>query len=99
VEEVTLGTCTCNAGHLSVTSDPWTDPTGCWTDMIINNNGPPQNVGPCSDTTYQIAYCGPTREKVKQCSYNHAQIITVTSAFSPGFVITSSAGASVICEY
>lgn len=65
----------------------------------MNHNGPPQDVGPCSDRTYQYAYYGPTREKVKNCLSYHVQVITVSSGTSPGIVTTSSAGATVMCEY
>lgn len=99
LEHVTSGTRTCTSGEIEQTTDPVQAPTGCLIDEIINPNGPPQNVGPCSDTTYQTVCCGPTREKVYCCSYSNTQVITVSSGSSPGTVTTSSAGASVECSY
>jgi hypothetical protein len=68
-------------------------------DEIVNTNGPPNEVGPCSDTTYQTVCCGPTKEKVTCCFYDNTQVITVSSGSSPGTVTTSSAGAPVQCNY
>jgi hypothetical protein len=98
-ESVTWGAHTCSSGGIGQTSDPFPSIDGCVIDQITNSNGPPQDVGPCSDTTYQTVYCGPTKATVEQCSYNNTQVITVSSGSSPGTVTTSSAGASVHCGY
>lgn len=99
VEHVTSGTCTCSAGPIEYTKDPTQSSSGCLLDEIVNTNGPPTSVGPCSDTTYQTVCCGPTVEKVFCCSYSNTQVISVSSGSSPGTVTTSSAGTSVKCNY
>lgn len=100
VEHVSAGTCTCTSGcEIGQTGDPVQRPEGYILDVIMNTNGPPTAVGPCSDTTYQTIYCGPTLQKVYCCSYENTQVISVSSGSSPGTVTTSSAGKSVECSY
>jgi hypothetical protein len=99
-EKVSWGAATCSSGGtITQTTDAFLSPNGCMTDTRTNGNGPPQNVGPCSDTTNQTIYCGPTYDTNEQCSFNNTQIITVSSGSSPGTVTTSSAGAAVSCSY
>jgi hypothetical protein len=92
----------CQTGTINQTLNPIQSATGCVTDQITNGNGPPGNVAPCSHTTNQTVYAGPTSARVTLCSYSNTQVITVTSNPNPppnGTVTTSSAGASVSCTY
>ena len=68
----------CSPGKISQTSDPIQVADGCLTDQIFNLNGPPQNVAPCTDTTYQTVFAGPTKAEVGKCKYSNTQIIEVT---------------------
>jgi hypothetical protein len=47
-------------------------------DEIINFNGPPPRVAPCTHRTRQIVEAGPTRDTIGECTYQHEQLIEVT---------------------
>lgn len=91
----------CQPGDISQTSDPGQSPLdNCIEDKIFDNNGPPSKVAPCTDTTYQTVFAGPTKDTVEQCKYNHEQVIKVTKPSDKGGkVITTTQGASDECEW
>ena len=73
-----------------------------WTvrDEILNSNGPPSDRAPCTDTTLQTAFIGPTKEDVVRCQYQNTQEIKVVSTNSKsGKVITTSNGKSIECDW
>jgi len=96
----------CQPGTIDQTSTPGQSPktpSNCIDDLIFNGNGPPASVAPCTDTTFQTVFAGPTQATVEQCKYHNTQIIQVTqtpgSNPPSGEVITSSAGVSTKCSW
>jgi hypothetical protein len=92
----------CQEGEIDQTTDPIQSSSGCVTDLIFNNNGPPEDVAPCTDTTFQTVFAGPTEAEVEKCQYKNTQVIKVTknSKTPPsGKVITSSAKKSTECKW
>ena len=70
----------CSTDSLDQSTQPGVSSTkdNCFRDEIINQNGPPSKVAPCTDRTLQTAFVGPTRDSVEQCKYSHEQLIKVT---------------------
>jgi hypothetical protein len=93
----------CQSGNIDQTSTPFQSQNPCVADKIFDNNGPPKKVAPCTDTTFQTVFIGPTKDKVEQCQYKHTQVITVTvtkdSNPKSGKVITNAGGASTECAW
>jgi hypothetical protein len=97
----------CQPGNINQTSKAgqYADAAGCLTDDISDRNGPPANVAPCTDTTFQTVFAGPTKATVEQCQYKHTQVITVTETAGSkprsGKVTTEadSGGASTFCNW
>jgi hypothetical protein len=78
----------------------------CGTDHISNHNGPPSRVAPCTDTTFQTIFAGPTEAEVEKCKYQNSQVIDVTvtkrdsnNKPTAGKVIPTSAKRSTDCEW
>ncbi|MCP4218517.1 MAG: DUF4157 domain-containing protein [bacterium] len=93
----------CQPGNINQTTQPIQSSTGCVVDRIFNNNGPPANVAPCDDTTFQTVFAGPTKADVEKCQYKNTQVIkvSVTKGSNPksGKVKTTSAGVSTECDW
>jgi hypothetical protein len=92
----------CQPGTINQTSNPFQSPLDdCVEDAIFDNNGPPSNVAPCTDTTFQTVFIGPTKADVEQCPYKNTQVIKVTAAKDKksGKVITTSAGVATDCAW
>jgi hypothetical protein len=91
----------CQPGTIKQTTNPIQSVSGCVTDAIFDRNGPPSKVAPCTDTTFQVVFAGPTKAEVEKCQYKNTQIIEVTAAKDKksGKVITSSTGVSTECTW
>jgi hypothetical protein len=91
----------CQPGNIDQTTNPFQSASGCVKDDIFDNNGPPSKVAPCTDTTFQTVFAGPTKADVEKCQYKNTQVITVTAAKDgkSGKVKTSSAGVSTECDW
>lgn len=93
----------CQKGNIDQTTDPFQSSTGCIMDEIFNFNGPPAKVAPCTHTTEQTVFAGPTKSAVEQGKYFNTQIIevTVTKGSCPksGKVETTSTGVSTDCNW
>jgi hypothetical protein len=93
----------CQGGSITQTSTPFQSRNGCVGDQIFDFNGPPGNVAPCSDTTFQTVFTGPTQATVEQCQYQNTQVIDVTrtAGSNPpsGKVTTTSGGVSTDCDW
>jgi len=93
----------CQPGNINQTTTPFQSQNPCIADRIFDNNGPPKDVAPCDDTTFQTVFIGPTKDKVEQCQYQHTQVInvTVTKGSNPksGKVITNAGGTPAECAW
>ena len=90
----------CQPGPIDQSPDP--QQMANWTvrDEILNSNGPPSDRAPCTDTTLQTAFIGPTKEDVERCQYQNTQEISVVSTTpKSGKVITTSNGESIECPW
>ena len=107
-ENVVGGPGNCQGGAIDQTTNPFQSVNSCVGDEVLNNNGPAGNVAPCTDTTYQAIFTGPTQPQVNDCSFANTQLITVTdgtgnppSSVKTTITPTAPAGAaqSVACRY
>ena len=104
-EKVKIGSVnTCVPGAIiDQTSNPIQIASGCPSDEIYNQNGPPANVADCTIITDQIVFTGPTQAEVNQCQAANTQVITVTrtpgSNPPSGTVVTSSGGVPTSCNW
>jgi hypothetical protein len=100
-EEVHSGPRSCQWGDIGQKREAIPSPSGALYDDILNYNGPPRKVAPCSDITYQTVFMGPTKDDVEKCQYQNTQVIKVTATGNgkSGKVITSSAGISDECSW
>ncbi len=91
----------CQPGSINQTSAPFQSASGCVNDDIFDKNGPPSKVAPCTDTTFQTVFTGPTKADDEKCQYKNTQEITVTAAKDgkSGRVTTSSSGVSTYCDW
>src|ERR1043165_9227510 len=92
----------CQPGAIEQTSTPFQSHNPCIGDEIFDTNGPPKNVAPCTDTTLQTVFIGPTKDKVEQCQYKHTQVIEVTAADAKsgkGKVKTTAGGKPAECAW
>jgi len=90
----------CQPGNINQTSTPFQSHNPCVGDEIFDNNGPPDKVAPCTDTTFQTVFIGPTKDKVEQCQYKHTQVIEVTATNAKsGKVITTAGGKPADCAW
>lgn len=89
----------CQRGGVSQQTTP-IQSAGCLRDEILDTNGPPARVSPCTHTTNQTVFPGPTQATVTQCRYDHTQVITVADT-SPGHgTVTTNVGtASASCNW
>jgi hypothetical protein len=94
------------SGEIHQMSKPNPHTGDCGTDHIFNHNGPPSKIAPCTDTTFQTIFAGPTEAEVEKCKYENTQVIEVTvtkhdSKNKPvaGKVITTSGGKSTECDW
>jgi hypothetical protein len=95
----------CQPGTINQTSTPFQSHDPCVGDEIFNKNGPPKKVAPCTDTTFQTVFIGPTKDKVEQCQYKHTQVIEATASDAKsgkvmsGKVITTAGGKPAECAW
>jgi hypothetical protein len=94
----------CSGEQISQTDTPEPMPDGTVKDEIFNLNGPPSTVAPCTHTTFQTAFIGPTKDNVEHCQYENKQEIKVVVTNYPytprlGKVITSSKGKEISCDW
>ncbi len=98
----------CQPGGIDQTTNPFQSRSSCIGDEVLDLNGPPGDVAPCDDTTFQKVFTGPTQLQVNDCQYANTQLIEVTDAQGdpPSAVKTTitptaplGAAASVACRY
>jgi hypothetical protein len=92
----------CAPGRIDETSEPGQSSLDdCVEDEILNDNGPPSSIAPCTETTLQTVFIGPTEGEVEQCKYANKQVIKITAANDKksGKVITSSQGKEISCDW
>jgi hypothetical protein len=92
----------CQPGNVDQTTTPFQSHDPCIDDEIFNFNGPPKKVAPCTHTTFQTIFMGPTKDKVEQCQYKHAQVIEVAAAdakLGKGKVTTTVGGQPTECAW
>jgi hypothetical protein len=90
----------CQSGEIDQTTTPFQSHNPCVDDEILNTNGPPKKVAPCTHTTFQTVFIGPTKDKVEQCQYKHTQVIEVTATNAKsGKVKTTAGGKPTDCAW
>jgi len=96
----------CSSRNINQQTQPFQNADTCINDRIFDSNGPPSNVAPCTDTTTQTVFAGPTQADVERCRYPHTQVIRVTAtrrdgAGKPtaGKVTTSIGDVSTACDW
>jgi hypothetical protein len=107
-ENVVSGPGDCQGGDIDQTTNPFQSVNSCVGDEVLNNNGPAGDHAPCTDTTFQTIFAGPTQPLVEQCPFANTQLIEVTlpTGNPPGAVKTTitptappGAAQSVACPY
>jgi hypothetical protein len=100
-ESVTNGSGTqCQAGGINQQTTPFQNTGTCIVDDIFDTNGPPSGVSPCTHTTSQTVFAGPTRATVTQCRYDHTQVIAVGPTTPGHGTVTTNVGtASTSCNW